>query len=159
MAGKENPWKGTAMRDHMIRLDRSCRAPVATLWATLLAPQDWWGKEVLLEPHAGGSFHEPWRDADGLHHTKGQVLDLEAPTRLRLSWQDEDWDFTTEVTFTLSAEDGGSRLELCHDGWHAAASDAQDRLVAAHQRGWAFHLGNLVACAESATRNPGRGEL
>ncbi|WP_422377285.1 SRPBCC family protein [Roseibium sp.] len=136
------------MGELVIELEQACRSPVDGLWATLLTPSLWWGEGVLLEPHSGGAFHEPWRDAEGEHHTRGQVLAIEAPSRLRLSWRDDDWDFDTRVSFSLSGDATGSRIELRHEGWQHAAAERQVPLMHAHRGGWAMHLRNLVEHAE-----------
>lgn len=138
------------MGELVIQLERSCAAPVEQLWSALVTPKVWWGEGVLLDPCQNGAFHEPWQDADGEHHTRGQVLAIEAPSCLRLSWRDDDWDFDTQVTFSLAREATGSRIELRHEGWQNAAADCQEQLLQAHRGGWAIHLGNLVAYAEQS---------
>lgn len=92
------------MSDPEIRLERTSKAPVDRLWETLVRPALWWGEDVLLEPRPGGLFHEPWRDVEGQHHTRGKVLEIEPPRLLRLSWRDDDWDFGTQVRFSLSGK-------------------------------------------------------
>lgn len=136
------------MNDADILLERPCKVPVERLWETLLRPDLWWGDEVRLEPNEGGLFHEPWRDASGQHHTRGEVLEIAPPRLLRLSWRDDDWDFGTEVGFTLAMSGEGSLLRLRHSGWHGAPAALQGKLVGDHRVGWSHHLGNLIACAE-----------
>jgi len=136
------------MGDPEIRLEWPCGAAVERLWHVLVRPALWWGEDVLLEPRPGGAFHEPWRDGEGQHHTHGEIMEIDPPRQLRLSWRDEDWRFGTEVVFALSQTGGGSLIRLCHCGWQAAPAAQRARLVAAHRGGWDFHLGNLVACAE-----------
>ncbi|WP_269581011.1 SRPBCC family protein [Roseibium sp. Sym1] len=136
------------MSDPEIRLERTSKAPVDRLWETLVRPALWWGEDVLLEPRPGGLFHEPWRDVEGQHHTRGKVLEIEPPRLLRLSWRDDDWDFGTQVRFSLSGKGEGSRILMCHSGWQAAPEPRQAGLLDDHRGGWNHHLGNLVACAE-----------
>jgi uncharacterized protein YndB with AHSA1/START domain len=135
------------MSDPEIRLERSCGVAADRLWDVLVRPALWWGEDILLEPRPGGRFHEPWRDGDGQHHTRGTVLEIAPPRRLRLSWRDDDWDFGTEVTFEISEAGEGSLLQLRHTGWQAAPEDRRAGLLEDHRGGWAHHLGNLIACA------------
>jgi len=130
-----------------IDLEMACAAPAEHLWEVLLTPRLWWGEDVLLEPVRGGRFYEPWRDADGAHHTRGTVLLIEPPKRLSLSWRDDDWAFSTEVRFAIEPEGPGSRIRLCHTGWETAPRDRRTALIKAHHAGWAHHLGNLTSCA------------
>jgi len=136
------------MSEADIRLEKPCGVPVARLWETLLRPALWWGEDVLLEPRPGGTFHEPWRDAAGQHHTRGDVLEIVAPSLLCLSWRDDDWSFGTQVSFALSEAGEGSLLRLRHSGWEAAPDDRRPGLLDDHRGGWAHHLRNLAACAE-----------
>jgi len=134
-----------------IHVERDCAVSAAKLWEALVQPVLWWGRDILLEPRVGGEFHEPWQDANGLHHTRGKVTVFDPPERLGLSWSDDDWDFETDVTFLISGEEQGSRITLCHTGWQAAPGSLREDLVASHSHGWNFHLDNLLACAgESA---------
>ncbi|GAB4534098.1 MAG: hypothetical protein Tsb0019_35800 [Roseibium sp.] len=131
-----------------IFLECACAASAERLWRVLVSPSLWWGEGVRLDARAGGDFHEPWRDASGEHHTRGKVLEIEPPRRLRLSWGDDDWSFVTQVTFTLHPEGDGCRLDLRHAGWQDAPADGRRKLTDNHRAGWRFHLKNLIACAE-----------
>lgn len=100
-----------------------------------------------MDPVPGGIFYEPWQDASGLHHTHGRVTAIDPPQLLVLSWWDDGWPFTTEVTLQVKSTGDHSRISLTHKGWEAAPKDQQRGLVDAHSKGWSFHLGNLVTCA------------
>jgi len=139
------------MNEANILLARKCGVSEARLWETLVRPDRWWGKDIRLEAVEGGLFHEPWRDAAGQHHTRGEVLEIEPPRLLRLSWCDDDWDFGTEVCFSLAPDGEGCLLRLRHSGWHAAPAARQQQLVDDHRGGWSHHLGNLIDCAERGT--------
>lgn len=136
------------MSEAEIRLERDSAVVVERLWEVLVTPSLWWGRDVRLEPHASGAFHEPWRDGGGAHHTRGKVLIWQAPHELCLSWRDDDWSFGTRVSFVLARSGQGSRLELCHGGWRDAPEHLREGLLSSHRQGWAFHLDNLVACAD-----------
>ncbi|WP_299473794.1 SRPBCC domain-containing protein [uncultured Roseibium sp.] len=137
------------MRDHELTLEQSCTAPAARVWDILVRPNLWWGDDVLLEPHAGGAFHEPWRDKHGQHHTRGRVQEIEVPRLLRLSWRDDDWPFETEVSLQLVERGEGSLIVLAHRGWSGAPETLRAELVSAHRGGWQHHLKNLSARAEA----------
>ncbi len=93
------------------------QAPLAVAFEVFIA-QDWWpvethhlahppGREVVLEPFAGGRWYE--RAADGTDTDWGTVLAWQPPYRLLLTWQvSPDWTYEPdpacgseiEVTFT-----------------------------------------------------------
>ncbi|MET1411491.1 SRPBCC domain-containing protein [Roseibium sp. HPY-6] len=137
------------MRDDELMLEQSCAVPVVKVWKTLIRPNLWWGDGVLLEPHEGGTFYEPWRDNAGQHHTRGQVLKIEPPHLLRLSWRDDDWRFETEVSIQLVENGEGSLIVLAHRGWSGAPETSRAELVSAHRGGWQHHLNTLSARAEA----------
>ncbi len=141
------------MQDLEILLEKTCGAPVSRLWEVLIMPASWWGSDVRLDPQPGGLFHEPWRDEAGPHHTRGKVLKCDAPHLISLSWRDDDWSFSTQVTLRLSECGVGSTLQLHHTGWEAAPASARNALLDGHLRGWAFHLENLVAQAGRGSAN------
>ena len=106
---------------------------------------------MVLDARPGGLLREPWRDAAGMEHlTSGTVLRAEPGRLLALDWADADWGFATEVRFDIAAFGAGSRLRLTHTGWEHAPVADRAGLIAAHESGWAFHLGNLKAAAERA---------
>ncbi|MCD4733501.1 SRPBCC domain-containing protein, partial [bacterium] len=102
-----------------IKLD--CKLPLspAEVWIVLFSKSSrrvWWGDRVQLHPEEDSRFREYWRDSDGRDRlSKGRVLELKENALVRLSWKDDDWSEYTEVVFTLTAEDEGTRLELVHD--------------------------------------------
>lgn len=133
-----------------INLEKDCGAPATRLWNVLIEPGLWWGEDVLLEPRPGGRFHEPWQDDTGQHHTRGRVLEIEPNTLLRLSWQDDDWTFRTEVQFRIEGQERRARIHLAHSGWQDAPEDLRSKLIDDHRGGWSYHLTNLVSAAEKA---------
>lgn len=133
----------------MVFLTIISAAPQAAVWHCLIRPDLWFGPGVRLEPVLGGMFHEPWRDQDGEHHTRGRVSEFDAPNRLALTWRDDDWRFETEVRVELGAVGAGTRIALTHAGWAEAPDDERARLMAAHAAGWQGHLESLARAAEA----------
>jgi uncharacterized protein YndB with AHSA1/START domain len=69
----------------------------------------------------------------------GRVLDLEAPTRLRLEWRWEGEDHTTDAELTLErAADASTRVTVRHTGFQSA--DERE----SHIEGWSNCLQRLV---------------
>ena len=105
-------------------------APVAVAFE-VFAGQQWWpvhthhlahpaGREVVLEPFAGGRWFE--RAADGTETDWGTVLDWQPPHRLLLTWQvSPRWTYEDdpargsqiEVTFTPEGPEV-TRVNLTH---------------------------------------------
>ncbi|MBC8158099.1 MAG: SRPBCC domain-containing protein [Alphaproteobacteria bacterium] len=137
----------------MIEIKCEIAAPVERVWACLTETaqlKKWWNQGVRLEPQSGGHFEEPWVDAKGRPVvTRGTVLGIDPPRKLRLSWSDEDWPIETEVSVELAATDTGTHLALSHAGWQAFPEDDRDYLVESHKAGWFHHLKNLQTYAET----------
>lgn len=73
--------------------------------------------DVVIEPHAGGSWHE--RGDDGSTCPWGRVLVWEPPARLVLTWDiTADWVYDpslgTEVEVRFVEHDEGTQVELEH---------------------------------------------
>lgn len=139
-----------ALSAQEIILVRQVETSASKLWDALIAPQNWWRKDVTLEPRQKGRFSEPWCDAQGgKHMTYGRVLQIIPLQLLHLSWKDDDWSFETEARFTLQETATGCSITLTHSGWQAAPDQTRAELMGAHREGWEFHLANLARFAEN----------
>jgi len=110
----------------------------------------WWPKShsigtsplagVVMEPRAGGSWHEVGED--GTTCPWGRVALWEPPSRLVLVWQiGADWKhdptLETEVEVTFTAEGAGTRVTLEHRGLEAYGARAAEMSgVFASPGGW-----------------------
>jgi uncharacterized protein YndB with AHSA1/START domain len=132
-------------------------APRELLWRALTEKGrivEWWGGHVLLEARPRGRFAERWTDAGGREVvTSGEVIRMEAPQTLELTWADDDWDEPTRVLFRLEeTADDTTRLTLEHSGWETFPSPAREELVRAHASGWSRHVANLAVYSEGTPR-------
>jgi uncharacterized protein YndB with AHSA1/START domain len=126
-------------------------APPSRVFRALTTPgllEAWWGDEAVytthdwqLQPTAG----TPWRCEVRLpngrrHHIAGTVLEAVPDRRLRFSWQ-PSWGglASTEVSFELEAQRGGTRLQLRHSGFRPDFSGLET-----HRVGWPWVLGWLL---------------
>ncbi|MDQ4082364.1 MAG: SRPBCC domain-containing protein [Actinomycetota bacterium] len=139
------------MRAHAIELEIALAASVPATWQAIVNDEhraSWW-PYLELDSRPGGRLTERWRDADGQEIvTSGEVLEAQAPHRLRCTWRDDAWVAGTEVDFQLRTEgDNATRLRLRHGGWERLGADGR-QLRAAHVEGWQRHLGNLKAYVE-----------
>ncbi|WP_305983709.1 SRPBCC domain-containing protein [Roseibium sp. MMSF_3544] len=141
------------MHDDSLMLEQVCAARSERVWDVLIRPELWWGSDIVLEACVGGRFHEPWHDSEGQHHTRGRVIEIDAPRLLKLSWKDDDWSFETMVAIRLAAQGERCRIVLTHSGWNSTAAGDRERLRTAHLRGWTHHLANLAAGVEKAALN------
>lgn len=112
-----------------VRVVRTVAAPVADVWRALVSPG---GAQALLGPGAEfGGKGEPWRSADG---PSGVLRSYHPLEQLRWSWHETPDAPASIVELDLSDDDGGTRLDLRHDGvaevaaYEARWSDALDRL-------------------------------
>jgi len=136
---------GKAMTPEPITLTVMIDRPADHVWAAVMSPQGWW-PGFTLDPRTGGSWTEVWSNDQGREvTTSGRVLELQPPSRLRLSWRDEDWPGETEVTITIQPVDDAEVpviVAVEHAGWDslgAAAVPVRD----AHVAGWQHHLSEL----------------
>lgn len=101
-----------------IRLERHYPHPVESVWAALTdreAIERWW-VETDFEPVVGRAFYfqdTPHGSWDG--RVTGEVLAVDAPRSIRFSWRGDGHE--TVVTYTLEADDRGTRFLLEHDGF------------------------------------------
>jgi uncharacterized protein YndB with AHSA1/START domain len=110
----------------------------------------WMGDYALLEPSPGGRFDVDVKGAP----VRGRFLDLDPPHRLLISWgyagSDELPPGASTVEIRLTAEDGGTRVELEHRDLPASQRPG-------HVSGWTHYLGRLTAAAAGADPGPDPG--
>jgi uncharacterized protein YndB with AHSA1/START domain len=96
--------------------------PPAKVWRALTDPAlvaQWLMKtDMPVEPGKAFSFRtDPMPHWDGIIHS--EILELEPQKRLRYTWKGGPGAsaLDTVVTWTLEAQDGGTRLQLEHSGF------------------------------------------
>jgi uncharacterized protein YndB with AHSA1/START domain len=100
----------------------------------------WMGESARLDPSPGGTFSV---DIDG-SPVRGTYEEVDPPHRVVFTWGVEGSDLlppgSTTVEVTLTAEAGGTRVEVVHGGL-----PPDERAL--HERGWRHFLGVLVSRA------------
>lgn len=139
----------TTARPGVIQREVRIAAPPETVFAFWTDPSrivQWMGKTATFEPRVGGAFR---LDYNGSDIARGEVLELDPPRRLVISW---GWEAPGDATPPGSSvvevdlePDGaaGTVLRLRH---HGLAMDA----VQGHTEGWDHFLGTLVTVAGAA---------
>ena len=116
-------------------------APIEDVWKALTDPEAierWGAGPVDMKAQRGHRFSLWGGDI------YGTVIDVEPPHRLVEEWFGGPWDLPSEATFFLAEEDGGTRLELDHDG-------VPDEEVEEFSAGWdEFYLGAMKRLLEGA---------
>lgn len=129
-------------------------APVEVVWRMVSEPDQvvrWFADEIDLQATPGYEGSMTFRpDAGGTVHVPITVEAVEPPRRLTYRWGHPAGAAaspgnSTLVEFTLTPDDGGTRLrvvETGHDslGW---PQGQQDAYVEDHNDGWTTHLGRL----------------
>src|SRR6266704_307751 len=120
----------TIEQEIVVAKTQRVNAPLAVAFEVFVG-QEWWpvhthhlaephGREVVLEPFAGGRWYE--RATDGTETDWGTVLAWQPPYRLLLTWQvSPEWTYEAdpsrgsqiEVTFTPEGPDA-TRVDLTH---------------------------------------------
>ena len=133
-----------------IELEIALAAPALAVWQAIVTDKHrraWWSY-LELDARPGGRLTERWRDDEGREIvTSGEVVEAQAPHRLRSTWRDDAWLAATEVELELRTEGDTTRLRLRHEGWQRLG-DVGRRLRAVHVEGWQTHLRNLKAYVE-----------
>jgi uncharacterized protein YndB with AHSA1/START domain len=81
---------------------------------------------IVFEPHPGGRIFE--RTSDGRELEWGEVLDWEAPRRLRLLWHHVfDRSEATQVEVAFTEADGGTKVRIVQTGWEALGDEGRAR--------------------------------
>lgn len=138
--------------DGALVLTRDVARPREHVWRCLTDPacfKVWWRDNLEFEARLGGRFVEPWVDPSGRQRrTQAEVTAYQPPEGLVMVWADEDWEFDTVVSVTLTPIDGGTRVTIEHQGWERAAEPDRATYLLDHHGGWGRHLDNLAAFAE-----------
>lgn len=91
-------------------------------------------KSVTVEPRKGGSITET-TDA-GTKEVWGRVTEWKPGVRLDIDWHvGRDASEATQVSVVFTPEDGGTRVELTHDGFDQFG-DAATAQHGRYQSGW-----------------------
>jgi uncharacterized protein YndB with AHSA1/START domain len=129
-------------------------APVHTVWRMVSEPDQvvrWFADEIDLQATPGYEGSMTFRpESGGEVHVPISVETVEAPRRFTYRWNHPAGTAATAsnsmlVEFTLTPEDGGTRLrvvETGHDrlGW---PQEQQDAYVDDHNGGWTTHFGRI----------------
>jgi uncharacterized protein YndB with AHSA1/START domain len=120
--------------------------PPAKVWRALTEPAllGAWLMANDIRPVVGHKFTfraQPMPGWDGIVHC--EVLEVDAPARLRYSWRGgpEESRLDTTVTWTLTATAGGTLLRLEHAGFTAKNAFAFDGM----SKGWRGKLAERIA--------------
>jgi uncharacterized protein YndB with AHSA1/START domain len=130
------------MPDYLTAID--IRATPEEVFDYLVTPAgltSWMGQHAVLDPVEGGLFLV---DIAG-SPIRGRFLEVTRPQRVVVSWgvagSDDLPPGSTTVTFTLTAVDHGTRVDLLHQG-------LPDTYAAGHAEGWGHFLPRLAEAAE-----------
>ena len=119
-----------------------------TVFAFWVEPEriaQWMGRTVTMEARPGGAYRI---DYNGSDIARGEVLEIDPPHRLVLSW---GWEAPGDATppgasrveVTLTPDGDGTLLHLRHSGFVEAA-------VEGHAQGWDQFLPGLATVAAAS---------
>jgi len=124
------------------------RAPRAKVFRALTEPSElarWFLKTARLPPRAGAEYEFVW--LPGYRH-RAKVIAFVPNRKLALEWPAQRLGMT-RVTFTLTAQKGGTRLTLRHTGY--GVTPAWIRNYGGTNQGWAYFLMNLKSVLRNGT--------
>ena len=124
--------------ESLLRLEWSVAASTARVWGQLTESfylEQWLGELVDGAVSPGASFIVDHGDG---YQCSSSVVDCEVERTLSYTWKFPD-EPATEVSWSLSSFDDGTKLTLTHSGLST--------LLASYRDGWAVHLTFLEASA------------
>lgn len=141
----------TANDDHTLVIERQLAAPPERVFDAWTNPEllvQWWGPEGMTTPdhdldvREGGAWITTMMNAEGGRHTcSGVYTRLDRPKLLSFTWAWKDDNGErgpeTEVTVTLEAADGGTRMRLVQKVFETV--EARDN----HRMGWSSSFNKL----------------
>ncbi|MCQ0986277.1 SRPBCC family protein [Jiella marina] len=137
---------------NVLVLTKDVRKPREHVWRCLTDPnclKVWWRENIEFEAKLGGRFVEPWVDPSGRERiTRAEVTAFHPPEGFVMVWADEDWEFDTIVSVSLTPIEEGTRVVIEHQGWEKVGEPDRATYLLDHRNGWEHHLGNLAAFAE-----------
>jgi len=116
------------------------RAPVTKVFRALTEPTElarWFLKDARLPHTAGATYEFVWQF--GYRH-RAKVVAFVPNRKLTLEWPAKGLG-TTQVSFTLTARKGGTRLTLRHTGYGTTPAWIEN--YGGTCSGWAYFLTNL----------------
>jgi predicted dithiol-disulfide oxidoreductase (DUF899 family)/uncharacterized protein YndB with AHSA1/START domain len=131
-----------------IRID----APREQVFA-LLATQEGmrrWFRPTIFEPRVGGRSEFAFPFDGEVSTSLGEVTAYDPPKRVAFTWtwQSAPAKVTTEVSFDLREDNGGTLVRMTHTGFVDEAS------VQGHSKGWEYWLGRLQTVGNGGDPGP-----
>jgi uncharacterized protein YndB with AHSA1/START domain len=129
------------------------------VWGVITEPEQisrWFSDDAEIERRAGADGTLTWKpggrggDRDSNLVVPIRVVDAEPFRRFSFRWNhpqgmDADQSNSALVEFSLSEEDGGTRLRVLESGIAAVTHDAESRAqyLKDHEHGWGKHFDEL----------------
>ena len=126
----------------IVAFERRIDRPVEKVWAALTVPErvaDWLAKaDIVLE--VGGRYDLRFPDSEDVMW--GMITRLEPPELLELTWRENDGTTKSVLSWRLSPDGGGCRLNLTH------TFPADTRDLPGFVSGWHWHLDAITAACD-----------
>ena|ERR1700760_4712047 len=131
--------------------------PPAEIWEYLTKPEllEQWLTKTDFQPVVGHKFRfltKPHPGTGQAHHAYCEVLEVIPQKRLSYSWKkgasEKEISVDSVVTWTLTAKNGGTELQLQHNGF----AILEDTL--AHEAGWNFCMNKMTELIKSNSNAP-----
>ena len=99
-------------------------------------------ESCVLEGRQGGRFYEVLKD--GSEAEWGEVLAWEPPRRFVTTWHPgRERETAQELEVVFTAEGGGTRVDLTHNGWELLGERAEEARQG-YDKGWDYVLGLYI---------------
>ena len=136
----------------IIRATVDIAAPPERVFAALTEPEQlaaWWGGELYrtydwqMELRPGAAWSARASGRDGESTVGGEILEVDPPRRLVLTWE-ASWDAfqRTVIHYSVDPIATGTRVTVVHDGFAGRPESCEN-----HTQGWHLVLGWLAGHA------------
>jgi uncharacterized protein YndB with AHSA1/START domain len=136
--------------DDLLTFEETIDAPSRRVWSALTLEQSHWWAGLRFDAAIGAPFREEFEENGELRHADGVILDVREAELLEFRWQNDendDWGAPLTVRFTLKAKPSATLFMVEECGFASLTSGRVIREV--HEKGWAYHIGNLKAYVEA----------
>ena len=124
-----------------LQFTRTLPAPPDLVFRALTQPpllKQWMCSDCKVDGRLGGTYFLTWNDG---YFTVGEFTAWEAGKHLAYSWRGRNEPDVTQVEITLSADGGGTRIEVSHSG--LGSGEAWDQARQGLEMGWKSGLDDL----------------
>jgi len=143
------------MNTDTVIIERTLNAPINQVWTALTNKEEmkqWYFDIPAFKPELGATFEFLAGDDKKKYLHLCEITSLIPGKKIAYSWQYDEIEGYTEVSFELFAEGDKTKLVLTHTGLSSFKTDNTDFAKESFMKGWTYFTGTaLPAYLEKTT--------